>query len=156
EAARKEIQTHVDALYRSEKYLQIKLDRVDLYFRIIERIFREENLPDDFKYLVIQESALISDAVSSSNAVGFWQFKKASGEEVGLRIDGAVDERLNIVSSSRGAARYLKRNNNYFGNWIYALLSYNTGAGGAQKIVDDTYFGAKKMPIDKKTHWYII
>ena len=156
EGARKEIQSHVDALYRSEKYFTIKLERVDLYFPLIEKIFREENLPDDFKYLVIQESALISDAVSSSNAVGFWQFKKASGEEVGLRIDGAVDERMNIISSSRGAARYLKRNNNYFGNWLYALLSYNTGAGGAQKIVDDKYFGAKKMEIDKRTHWYII
>lgn len=156
ESARKEIQTHVDALYRSEKYFDIKLERVDFYFPTIEKIFKEENLPDDFKYLVIQESALISDAVSSSNAVGFWQFKKASGEEVGLRVDGAVDERLNIVSSSRGAARYLKRNNNYYGNWLYALLSYNMGAGGAQKVVDDKYFGAKKMPIDKRTHWYII
>lgn len=156
EAARKEIQTHVDALYRSEKYFNIKLERVDFYFPVIEKIFKEENLPDDFKYLVIQESALISDAVSSSDAVGFWQFKKASGEEVGLRVDGAVDERLNIVSSTRGAARYLKRNNNYYGNWLYALLSYNMGAGGAQKVVDNKYFGAKKMPIDKRTHWYII
>src|SRR5690606_22399323 len=107
DAARREIQTHVDALYRSEKYFNVKLERVDLYFPIIERIFYEENLPIDFKYLVIQESALISDAVSSSNAVGFWQFKQASAEEVGLRIDGRVDERLNIVSSTRGAARYL-------------------------------------------------
>ncbi len=156
EAARKEIQTHVDALYRSEKYFQIKLDRVNLYFPIIEQIFREENLPADFKYLVIQESALISDAVSSSNAVGFWQFKKSSGEEVGLRIDNVIDERINIVSSTRGAARYLKRNNNYFGNWLYALLSYNTGAGGAQQHVDEKYFGAKKMEINKRTHWYIM
>jgi len=156
EGGRKEIQSHVDALYRSEKFFKIKLERVDLYFPLIEKIFREENLPDDFKYLVIQESALISDAISSSNAVGFWQFKKASGEEVGLRIDGSVDERLNIVSSSRGAARYLKRNNNYFGNWLYALLSYNMGAGGAQKVVDEKKFGAKKMEIDKRTHWYII
>lgn len=156
EAARKEIQTHVDALYRSEKYFQIKLDRVNLYFPIIEQIFEEENLPADFKYLVIQESALISDAVSSSNAVGFWQFKKSSGEEVGLRIDNVVDERINIVSSTRGAARYLKRNNNYFGNWLYALLSYNTGAGGAQQFVDEQYFGAKRMEINKRTHWYIM
>src|SRR5690606_33981157 len=67
DAARREIQTHVDALYRSEKYFAVKLERVDLYFPIIERIFQEEDLPIDFKYLVIQESALISDAVSSSN-----------------------------------------------------------------------------------------
>lgn len=156
EGARKEIQTHVNALYRSPKYFQIKLERVDLYFPIIERVLIEENLPEDFKYLVIQESSLISDAVSSSNAVGFWQFKKASGEEVGLRIDGTVDERLHIVASTRGAAIYLKRNNEYFDNWIHTLLSYNMGRTGAQRVVDKKYQGAKKMEINKRTHWYII
>ena len=155
EALRKEIQAEVDALSRSPKYLNIKLDRAKLYFPIIERIFREENLPDEFKYLVLQESALIADAVSTSNAVGFWQFKKESAEEVGLKIDGTVDERMNIVSSSRGAARYLKKNNFYYDNWVYALLAYYAGRGGAEKMVDKKYFGSKTMHLDKNLHWYI-
>jgi len=153
---RKEIQEEVDAIHRSQRYFNIKLDRVNLYFPIIERIFREENVPDDFKYLVIQESALISDAISTSNAVGFWQFKIPSAKEVGLRVDGAVDERLNITASTRGAAKYLKRNNFYFNNWIYALLAYQQGVGGANSLVNDKYFGAKKMDLTRRTHWYII
>jgi membrane-bound lytic murein transglycosylase D len=156
EHVRKEIQKEVDALHRSEKYFNIKLDRVNLYFPIIERIFREENVPDDFKYLVIQESALISDAISTSNAVGFWQFKIPSAKEVGLRIDGNIDERLNITASTHGAGRYLKRVNFYFNNWIYALLAYNTGVGGASSLVNDKYFGAKKMELNRRTHWYVI
>jgi membrane-bound lytic murein transglycosylase D len=153
---RKEIQKEVDALHRSEKYFNIKLDRVNLYFPIIERILQEENVPDDFKYLVIQESALISDAVSTSNAVGFWQFKIPSAKEVGLRVDRNVDERLNITASTHGAAKYLKRNNFYFNNWLYALLAYNMGVGGANTLVNDKYFGAKKMDLNRKTHWYLI
>jgi membrane-bound lytic murein transglycosylase D len=153
---RKEIQEEVNALHRSQKYFNIKLDRVNLYFPIVERILREENVPDDFKYLVIQESALISDAISTSNAVGFWQFKIPSAQEVGLRVDGSVDERLNITASTHGAAKYLKRNNFYFNNWIYALLSYNSGVGGANQLVNDKYFGAKKMDLTRRTHWYII
>ena len=82
-----------------------------LYFPIIENIFKEEGVPDDFKYLSLQESGLISDAVSTSNAVGFWQFKDFTAREVGLRVDKQIDERKNIVSSTRGAAVYLKRNN---------------------------------------------
>lgn len=156
EHVRKEIQKEVDALHRSQKYFNIKLDRVNLYFPIIERILNEENVPEDFKYLVIQESALISDAVSTSNAVGFWQFKIPSAKEVGLRVDGAVDERLNITASTHGAAKYLKRNNFYFNNWIYALLAYNSGVGGANSLVNDKYFGAKKMDLNRRTHWYII
>ncbi len=157
ERARKKIQAEVDALTRHPKYFQIKVDRLQIYFPIIERVFREEGLPEDFKYLVLQESALISDAVSSSNAVGFWQFKKATAQEVGLRVDRSIDERLNIVSSTRGAAKYIKKNNRlYFDNWIHALLAYQQGPGGAQRLVKKKYQGSRSMPIDSQTHWYVI
>ncbi len=155
EAARNEIQRDVNALHSSRKYFDIKLDRVNLYFPIIEEIFKEEEIPEDFKYLVIQESALISDAVSSANAVGYWQFKDFTGKEVGLRIDKQVDERLNIVSATHGAAKYMKRNNFYFRNWIYSLMAYNTGRGGAQRYVNKKNFGATTMMIDNNTHWYV-
>ncbi len=155
--ARKKIQIEVDALTRSPKYFQIKVDRLQIYFPIIEEIFREEGLPEDFKYLVLQESALISDAVSSSNAVGFWQFKKAAATEVGLRVDRQVDERLNIVASTRGAAKYIKKNNRlYFDNWVHALLAYQQGPGGAQRLVNNKFKGTRSMPIDGRTHWYVI
>ena len=157
EKARAKIQTEVNALTRYPKYFQIKVDRLQIYFPIIERIFQEEGLPEDFKYLSIQESALISDAVSSSKAVGYWQFKQAAAKEVGLRIDRNVDERKNIVSSTRGAARYLKKNNNlYFDNWVHALLAYHQGPGGAMKLVGNKYKGARSMPINGQTHWYVI
>lgn len=155
ESARRQIQSDVDALHRNAGYFQRKVDQIDLYFPIIERIFREENIPDDFKYLVIQESSLVADAVSTSNAVGFWQFKRETGLEVGLRIDNVVDERMNIVSSTHGAARYLKKNYFFFNNWIYSLMAYNTGAGGAERFIENKYRGAKKMDIDQGTHWYV-
>src|SRR5690349_210449 len=60
--ARRDIQKDVDALTLSPKYFNIKVERAKTYFPIIEKAFREENVPDELKYLVIQESALISDA----------------------------------------------------------------------------------------------
>jgi len=152
---RDEIQLDVNALTRSEKYFNLKLERVKQYFPIIERILGEENVPDDFKYLVIQESALIPDAVSTSNAVGFWQFKEPSGLEVGLRIDRYVDERMNIVSATRGAAKYLKRNNFYYDNWFYAMIAYQAGRGGAEAYINERHFGDKKMDLNRHTHWYV-
>lgn len=153
--ARREIQKDVDMLTRSPKHLNIKVERAKTYFPIIEKIFEEERVPDDFKYLVLQESALISDAVSVSNAVGFWQFKDFTAIEMGLRVDKEVDERMNIVSSSRAAAKYLKKNNYYFNNWVYALQAYQMGAGGVMKAVTDYESGAKHMEITSKTYWYV-
>ncbi|QSE97636.1 LysM peptidoglycan-binding domain-containing protein [Fulvivirga lutea] len=152
--AREEIQKDVDALTASPKYFEIKAERARTYFPIIERIFREEGLPDDFKYLCLQESALISDAVSSSNAVGYWQFKDFTAVEVGMRVDKYVDERKNIVASTRGAAKYMHNNNQFFDNWLHALQAYQMGAGGAMKVLKGQE-GAKSMTIDKKTYWYV-
>jgi membrane-bound lytic murein transglycosylase D len=153
--ARKEIQKDVDMLTQSAKHHNIKVERAKTYFPIIEKIFEEERVPDDFKYLVLQESALIADAVSVSNAVGFWQFKDFTAVEMGLRVDKEVDERMNIVSATRGAARYIKKNNYYFNNWIYALQAYQMGAGGAMKVVKDYQSGTKHMEITSQTYWYV-
>ncbi|MDH5609174.1 MAG: LysM peptidoglycan-binding domain-containing protein [Cyclobacteriaceae bacterium] len=149
-----DIQENVDALMKSERFFQTQLDLINLYFPIIERVMAEEGVPDDLKYLVVQESGLISDAVSTSNAVGFWQFKDFTGREVGLRIDRQVDERKNIVAATRGAALYLKKNYLKLDNWAYAVSAYQAGLGGVKKYVDDKYIGAKKMPITSETHWY--
>ncbi len=155
ESARRQIQKDVDRLTASQTYYSILVDRMNLYFPIIERAFKENDVPDEIKFLAIQESALISDAVSIANAVGFWQFKDFTAREVGLKVDRNVDERLNIVSASYGAAKYLNANNFFYDNWIYSVMAYNTGRGGAEKLVDKSKFGAKKMTIDNKTHWYV-
>ncbi len=154
ESGRKDIQESVDALTRSKTHYEAMAEKARSYFPIIERIFREENVPDDFKYLALQESALIPDAVSSSNAVGYWQFKDFTGIEMGLRIDKSIDERMNIVAASRAAAKYFKLNNTYFDNWLHALQAYQMGAGGAMRVLDEAT-GVKSMTIDKKTYWYV-
>lgn len=153
--ARAEIQKDVDALTRSPKYFNIKVERAKTYFPIIERIFEEEKVPQDLKYLVLQESALIADAVSSSNAVGYWQFKEETAKDFGLTVNSRIDERMNIVSATRGAARYFKQSNTNFNNWLMVVQSYQMGIGGTQRLVGDEYNGARHMDITMDTYWYV-
>lgn len=153
--AKREIQKDVDALTQHPRYFEIKVERAKTYFPIIQKIFEEERVPDDFKFLALQESALVSDAVSVSNAVGFWQFKDFTAMEMGMRVDNQVDERMNLISATRGAAKYLKKNNFQFNNWIYALQSYQMGAGGVSRSVGDLHPGARHMEISSDTYWYV-
>lgn len=156
EDAKIELEKIIQGLNKNAKYFQSKLEKMDLYFPIIERILLEQGVPDDFKYLCVMESGLEANAVSTSNAVGFWQFKKESAIEVGMRIDHEVDERKNIVSSSIGACKYLKRSNLALNNWIYTTLSYNLGLGGTKRIMENQYVGVKEMTLDGSTHRYIL
>ena len=130
--AKKEIEETLDLLTRSQYHFQLKADRSNLYMHFVEKVLKEEGIPEDFKYLAIQEGEFIADAVSTSNAVGFWQFKKASAQELGLRIDNVVDERKHIIASTIGATKYLKRSNFVFDNWILSMQSYLQGLTGTQ------------------------
>lgn len=152
--AKREIQLDVDALYRNPTYFKLKQDRVNLYMPIIERELRSQGAPEDLKYIAIQESGMIPDAVSTSNAVGFWQFKQGTAEEVGLRVDGQVDERKNIVTSTRGAAKYFKKQQASMDNWMTAVVAYQMGLGGAKSYFGNQYAGKKVVEVDRNTHWY--
>ncbi len=137
-------------------YLDAKLERMQWYFPIIEEILDEEDVPDDIKYIAVVESSLLPDALSTSAAVGFWQFKEATAKEMGLKIDNTIDERKYIVASTRAAALYLKRNNLIFKNWISSIYSYKEGAGGAAKIIPANWSYASEINFDKNTPEYLI
>jgi membrane-bound lytic murein transglycosylase D len=155
--AQKLVQKEVNALLIPEnKYLLDKLQRIQWYFPIIEGILEEEQIPEDFKYLAISESSLLPDAISSSNAVGYWQMKPTTAQEVGLRVDKEIDERKNIYASTRAAALYLKRNNLIYKNWISTLFSYSLGATGISKIVPSEWAYATEVAFDANTDHYLI
>lgn len=154
--ARSIIKQHGQNLVKNNKYYRTMTERADAYFPVIERVLREEGVPEDFKFLAIQESGLTSDVTSSSKAVGYWQFKAETAWDLGLRCDNDVDERMNIIASTRGAARYLKKNNQYLNNWVHALLSYYAGLGGARSIIRPEDNGAKRLDLDGSTHFYIL
>ncbi|MER0438176.1 LysM peptidoglycan-binding domain-containing protein [Emticicia sp. W12TSBA100-4] len=155
--AQKLVQKEVNALLTPEnKYLIDKLERIQWYFPIIEKILEEEEIPEDFKYIAVAESSLLPDAISTSNAVGFWQMKPTTAQEVGLRVDKEIDERKNIYSSTRGAALYLKRNNLIYKNWISSLFSYSLGATGISKIVPSQWSYANEVNFDAQTDRYLL
>ncbi len=155
--AKKEIEERIRSLTSSPKHYEILLERVNLYMPIIEKILKEEGMHQDFKYLVIQESALISDQVSTSNAVGFWQFKEEAATEVGMQIDRHIDERMHIVESTRGFVKYVKKHHSHFNNWLYSLLAFYLGRGGTILYIKEKKWHIKhtKASVDDKAHWYI-
>ena len=155
-SAREKIQQNVDALLKNKIYFQQKVDRADTYFPIIERVFREAGLPDDFKYLALQESGLVPDAVSTSKAEGFWQFKKETALDFGLAVNPNIDERRHIVEASRGAAKYFIQSNAYYKNWINALVSYYMGFTGAKAYARPGDTDSKDMRITDQTHVYFL
>ena len=99
-------------------------------FPIISEQLKANGIPDDFKYLCIAESNMQSWAVSSSGAVGYWQFLQGTGSGYGLEISSQVDQRQDLEKATDAACKYFKTAYAKFGNWTAAAASYNCGMGG--------------------------
>ncbi len=110
------------------------MKRANRYFPEIEKYFAEKNIPEDFKYLCVAESGL-SNAVSPSNAAGFWQFLKSSATEYSLTVNSSVDQRYDFEKSMEAASTYLTNAYKKFGSWTLAAASYNMGMAGLQRNI---------------------
>jgi len=122
----------ISAYRHSSTILIIK--RANRYFPVIEKILKEYNLPDDFKYLVAAESEY-SNMVSPAGATGFWQIMPETGKEEGMEINSVVDERYDVDRSTRFACEYLLKSYEKYGNWTLAAASYNGGRAGIDEQI---------------------
>ncbi len=100
------------------------------YFPVISERLSANGVPDDFKYLCVAESNLLSGARSSVGATGFWQFMSGTAPAYGLQANSQVDDRYDIIKSTDAACAYLKAAYKKFGSWTAAAASYNMGQGG--------------------------
>lgn len=117
----------INTYLHSATILNIK--RSARWFPVIERILKENGIPEDFKYIAIIESGL-ENLISSKKATGFWQFTEDAALQFGLEVNSEVDERYNAEKSTEAACRYLKQAYARFKNWTMAAASYNMGMAG--------------------------
>jgi membrane-bound lytic murein transglycosylase D len=99
------------------------------YFTIIESALQKRNLPSELKYLAVIESELKSSATSVKGAGGPWQLMPETARDLGLRVNGRIDERRDYFKSTYAAARYLAYLYDLYEDWLLVIAAYNGGPG---------------------------
>ncbi len=111
---------------RAEPYLNHILDEIEA-----------RNIPGELALLPVVESAFVPDAYSKADASGLWQFVPSTGREYGLEQNDWYDGRRDIFDSTKAATNYLKElSEDFNGDWLLALASYNCGKGRVRKSID--------------------
>jgi membrane-bound lytic murein transglycosylase D len=118
------------------EYLQRMFSRGGRYlFHIVEEV-EKRGLPTELALLPFVESAMNPVALSSAKAAGLWQFIPSTGKAYNLNQNWWVDNRRDVVQSTRAALDYLQKIHAMHGNdWFLALASYNWGEGSVGRAV---------------------
>lgn len=115
------------------------LDRAGRYKAMIERVLKEEGVPQDLIYQAVAESGFRPQAVNPhSGAGGMWQFMP--GDAYAPPRSAWYDQRFDPEASTRAYARYIKYLYNQLGDWYLAMAAYDWGAGNIQRAVERTGF----------------
>ena len=134
-------------VYKKRELTENCMGISEYYFPIFEEILDKHNLPIEFKYLAVVESALNIKARSRAGASGLWQFMYRTGKEYGLEINSYVDERYELYAATEAACEYFEDLYRIYENWELVIAAYNCGPGNVNKAI--------RRSGGKKTYWEI-
>ena len=130
------VQLFIDSYLGRNKALISRMKGLSpYYFPMFERELDLYDLPIEFKYLAIVESALNPKARSHSGASGLWQFMYLTGKQYGLEVTSYMDERQDPLKATRSACEYFVSLYDTFGDWNLVLAAYNGGPGYLQRKI---------------------
>ncbi|MEW6111849.1 MAG: lytic transglycosylase domain-containing protein [Thermodesulfobacteriota bacterium] len=143
EDVRNRIEYQIEHLLTDLRYTTgLWLKRQDRYADVVGKILEAEGVPLEFALLPALESGYSGAVVSPSMAKGWWQFVRVTAVtsraqdpdlDWRLRVDKWLDQRSDLVVSTRAAARHLKwlrsrlSGPSSSASWLTVAAAYNAG-----------------------------
>lgn len=128
----------------------------------IKSILTQYHIPAAFLFLAMAESNFSNMAYSNKRASGLWQFMPHTAKLYHLKINKYVDERRDMIKSTKAAAKYLSSLHKRFGKWYLAAIAYNCGGGRLNRAIKkaksdelSVLLNEHKKYIPKESRYYI-
>jgi membrane-bound lytic murein transglycosylase D len=142
------------------KWFRTWLERSSAIMPMMKKTMAQKGMPQDLAYVAMIESGFSAGAVSTAEAVGYWQFITPTANRYGLRTNWWLDERRDFSKSTTAAARYLGDLFRQFGSWYLTAAAYNMGEGRTQKLVNkyktkNYWILSKRADFPDETRQYI-
>jgi|GEM_PF-6919234 len=100
-------------------------------------LYGNGNVPPELFWLFLAESLGNPRTVSYAGAHGLWQFMLSTGNRYGLSMTRDVDERHDMIESTKAAYAYLDDLLAMFQDWRLALMGYLTGETNLSNFLED-------------------
>lgn len=135
------------------RLMERALNEASSKMTVIRAVLEANKLPPDLAFIPLVESGLGPNQASAAGAAGPWQLTPLTARALGLRVDGGVDERLDLHKATRAGCRYLRNLILDFGNGssvMLALAAYNLGPTRVKQAITKV-----EDPIKQRNFWYL-
>ncbi|HEX5486803.1 MAG TPA: transglycosylase SLT domain-containing protein [Limnobacter sp.] len=129
------VKSQTNIWLRHRGSLEAMLQDSEPYIYYIAKECEKRSLPTELALIPFIESKFNPHARSSSSAAGLWQFIPSTGQHFKLKQNEWVDERRDLVASTRAALDYFTYLYEMYGDWQLALISFNWGEGSVAKAI---------------------
>ena len=119
---------YINEYLKNPKQLDMLFEKGRYFIYFVLEELERYGLPPELALLPYIESSYDPFSISSSGAMGIWQFMPATARIYGLKNSWWYEQRHDPIISSRAAIRYLAYLHNRFNKDItYTLSAYNGG-----------------------------
>lgn len=150
---------YIDFYAKRPDYIQRMTGRSEKYLYYIVQALHERNMPTELALLPFIESAFNPEALSRAKAAGMWQFIPSTGRHFKLTQNALLDERRDVLESTKAALDYLQTLYTMFDDWQLALAAYNWGEGSVQRAIKRnkakglaTNYASLRMPAETRNY----
>jgi pSer/pThr/pTyr-binding forkhead associated (FHA) protein/soluble lytic murein transglycosylase-like protein len=153
---RQALEREVNVLARAGN-LKVVYARRNRYWPVITKEFSALGLPEEMAYIAWAETQFDPEPTSPAGARGMWQMTAGTARELGLAVDGKVDERLDVEKQTRAAARKLANLLAEFGadSFMLAMASYNRGEYGVRRALREVAREKGGFRREKRDFWHL-
>lgn len=111
-------------------------NKAGMLYYVSQRL-EDGGLPHHMAVVPLLESSLRLDvSASRGSAKGLWQFTSATAKDVGLIVDGKLDERTDLSRSTDAGIAYLSYLiNHYEGDQNLAVMAFHMGLGRVDRMI---------------------
>lgn len=122
------------------EFMRLSISRMKAYESTVTSSLNKYRLPLELAAIPIVESGYknLPGDQNPGHGAGIWMFIASTARNFGLQINDNGDERLDLRIETDAAMRLLASLNLRLNDWGLAVMSYNIGANGVQRGIDNT------------------
>jgi hypothetical protein len=151
------VQYYIGEMVKAGPTLRVIYHRKEKYWPMISTQFSKLGLPEEMAFVAWEESKFDPVAKSSVGARGMWQMTAETARQLGLKVNGMVDERLDPVKQTPAAARHLANLLAEFGedSFMLVMASYNRGENGVRRALHQVALEPGGFRKEKRDFWHL-